>query len=142
MPDPDPAKAVGSKESVMKKRLLLTGVIVAAGLAAVIASVGGAPQAVAADIDAAKVWVAKCNKCHGDTGKADTKMGEKMAVGNMTTAEWQKKYDDVAIKKAVVVGVDKTENGVKKKMKGYKDELKPEEIDALLALIRSWAPKN
>ncbi len=97
--------------------------------------------AIAADApDAGKIWKDKCASCHGATGKGDTKMGGKMKIADMTSAEWQKKYDDAAIKKAILEGVTREDGDVKKKMKAYKD-FKPEEVDALLAFIRAMAPK-
>ena len=97
-----------------------------------------AVPSVAQAADGAAVWKKKCKKCHGDAGKGDSKMGKKMKVADMTTAEWQKKYDDAAIKKAITEGVDRKDGDTKKKMKGYKD-LAAEEIDALIKLIRSFA---
>ncbi len=98
------------------------------------------PTAASAQVDVAKLWKDKCASCHGAAGKADTKMGAKMKVADMTTAEWQKKFDDAAIKKGTLEGVTREEDGVTKKMKAFKD-LKPEEMQALLDLMRSWAPK-
>ncbi|MBI3179374.1 MAG: cytochrome c [Deltaproteobacteria bacterium] len=99
-----------------------------------------APVAAADAPDAAKIWKDKCASCHSATGKGDTKMGSKMKVADMTAAEWQKKHDDAAIKKAVAEGVTREEDGIKKKMKAYKD-FKPEEVQALIDFIRALAPK-
>ena len=88
--------------------------------------------------DGAAVWKSnKCAMCHGDTGKGDSKMGQKKKVDDMTTADWQKKFSDDAIKKAITEGVNRDKDGVKQKMKGYK--LAADELDALVKLIRSWA---
>ena len=91
--------------------------------------------------DGPAVWKAqKCHSCHGDTGKADTKLGKKLNVSDMTTAEWQKSFTDDQIKKAITDGVDREKDGKRVKMKAYK-KLGADEVDALLALIRSWGPK-
>ena len=87
------------------------------------------------------LWKQKCANCHGEDGKAATKMGKRMQVMDMTTAEFQKKVDDAAIRKRIAEGINSEVNGVKKKMDPYKD-LKPEQVADLIALIRSWAPKQ
>jgi len=91
--------------------------------------------------DGAEVWgKLKCKTCHGDTGKADTKIAKKQGIPSMATAEWQGKFTDDAIKKGITDGVNRTEDGKKKKMKGYKDKLGDGDLDALVKLIRSWKP--
>ena len=37
-----------------------------------------------------RLWKAKCASCHGADGKAQTEQGKKMAMHDITTAEWQK----------------------------------------------------
>lgn len=88
--------------------------------------------------DTAALWKKKCSKCHGMDGKAATKMGKKMAVADMTTDEWQKRFDDETIKKATVEGIKRTVDGKKQKMKGYK-KLTPEQLTALTEFIRGLA---
>ena len=41
-----------------------------------------------------RVFKAKCASCHGEDGKGHTKEGEKMKIGDMTSADWQKKVSD------------------------------------------------
>ncbi|WP_224364862.1 c-type cytochrome [Hyalangium versicolor] len=79
----------------------------------------------------ADVWKAKCKSCHGEDGKAKTKMGEKEKIPDFTNADWQKKHSDEVIK-------DNITNGSKEnaKMKAFKDKLTPEQIDALVKYIR------
>ena len=92
--------------------------------------------------DGAAVWKAnKCQMCHGEAGKADTKIGKAKKIRDMTTAEWQKAVSDDAIKKSIKEGVDRKTDGTTQKMKAY-PKLKAEEVDALIKLIRSWAPKS
>lgn len=76
-------------------------------------------------------WTAKCASCHGANGKADTKLGKKHKVDDVTTAQWQSKHSDADIKKAIEDGVPGT------KMKGFKDKLAASEIDALVKHTRS-----
>lgn len=84
-----------------------------------------------AEVDAPAIWKSKCKGCHGDTGKADTKKGKEYKVEDLTIAKWQDKHTDDDIKKGITEGVPKT------KMKGFKDKLSAEEIDALVKHVRT-----
>ena len=97
----------------------------------------GNAQAQAPDKKTERLWTSKCSSCHGVDGKGDTEQGKKMKIVDMTTAAWQSKHTDESIKKAILEGTKKEEGGVKKEMDPYKDELKPEQIDALVKHIRS-----
>ena len=97
-----------------------------------------APTTAKAD-DAAKIWAKKCKKCHGEDGKGDTKTGKKMKIGDMTSADWQKKFDDAAMKKTIVEGFKREVEGVKQKMSAGK-KFTPEEVDGLIKMIRAFAP--
>ena len=78
------------------------------------------------------VWNAKCKSCHGEDGKAKTKMGEKEKIPDMTNADWQKNHSDEKIRDAIVNG--SKDNA---KMKPFKDKLTPEQIDSLVKYIRT-----
>jgi mono/diheme cytochrome c family protein len=81
----------------------------------------------------ARTWKAKCASCHGADGKGQTEQGQKMHIADMTKPDWQKGKTDAQIKDAIT-------NGVKKEgaeMEGYKDKLPPEDIDALVAFVRT-----
>jgi mono/diheme cytochrome c family protein len=96
-------------------------------------------QAFAADIDAPALWKKHCKGCHGEVGKAETKKGKEYKVDDITTAKWQGKHKDEDIKKAISDGLGpKTDDHpFNDKMKAFKEKLKPEEIDALVAYIRT-----
>jgi len=101
------------------------------------------PLAARAD-DAAKterLWKAKCASCHGVDGKGQTEQGKKMKMHDISTADWQKKFTDAQIKQVTLDGVDEQKDGVHKQMDPYKDKLKPEQVDALVAFTRSLGPK-
>jgi len=83
-----------------------------------------------------RLWKAKCAACHGTTGKADTEKGQQMKILDMSTAAFQTKKDD-EFKKAIVDGVNTEKGGVKKEMPAFKD-LTPEQVDALIGMIRSF----
>jgi mono/diheme cytochrome c family protein len=86
-----------------------------------------------AEESSADLWKAKCKGCHGEDGKAKTKMGEKEKIPDFTNADWQKKHSDDAIKDVITNG--SKENA---KMKPFKDKLTPEQIDGLVKYVRSF----
>ena len=100
-----------------------------------------APAVRAQDAKAQRTWKAKCASCHGEDGKAQTEQGKKMAMNDITTAEWQKSFTDEKIKQAILNGVSEEKEGKKKQMDPFKDKLKPEQVDALVAYTRSLAAK-
>src|SRR5512138_618457 len=90
-----------------------------------------------ADKKVERAWKAKCASCHGAAGKGDTEKGQQMKIADMTSAEFQAKKDD-ELKKAINDGVKKEKGGVKQEMDAFKGDLTPEQIDALIAYIRSF----
>ena len=102
------------------------------------ASLGAASMLVSAtamaQMDPKKVeraWKSKCASCHGATGKGDTDKGKELKIPDMTTPAFQAKKDD-EFKKAILDGVEK------EKSHAFKDDLTPEQVDALVAYIRSF----
>ncbi len=83
-----------------------------------------------------RVWRAKCASCHGADGKGQTEQGKKMAVADMTTAEWQGGITDDKMKAAIDDGFKRDKNGVHQEMDAYKAKLKPEVVDGLVAYVR------
>lgn len=108
------------------------------GLAVAVFMLGTSAEAQDKKIE--RLWKSKCSSCHGKDGKAETTKGKKMSTESMATAEFQKKYTDAQLKKTTLEGIDEERNGVKKQMDGYSD-LKPEEVDGLVAYIRGLGPK-
>jgi mono/diheme cytochrome c family protein len=88
---------------------------------------------------AERTWKAKCASCHGEDGKAQTEQGKKMAIRDLTTADWQKEFTDDRIRAAILNGVKAERDGKKKEMDPYKDKLRPGQIDALIPFLRSLA---
>lgn len=97
------------------------------------------PLAVRAETDkkTERTWKAKCASCHGADGKGKTDQGAKMAIGDYTDAGWQKANTDADIKKAITDGVNRDKAGKKQEMDAYKEKLSAEEIDKLVAYVRS-----
>lgn len=84
----------------------------------------------------AENWENHCAKCHGADGKGQTKAGKKLKVSDYTDAKVQAKFTDAEAIKATTDGV-KDDKG-KERMKAYKDELTPKEIEELVAYVRKF----
>jgi mono/diheme cytochrome c family protein len=80
-----------------------------------------------------RAWKSKCASCHGQTGKGDTDKGKELKVQDMTASKYQSKKDD-ELKKAVLDGVKADGKEV---MQSFKDELTPEQVDALVKYTRT-----
>lgn len=110
----------------MKQTLLLIAALVLAGVAST--SAGGPPPAVK------PIWEKECAKCHGLTGKADTKAGKKIGAIDFTDPKNQEKFSDEQMFKAIKEGVkDKDGKDKMKKAENASDEL----IKQLIAFIRT-----
>jgi cytochrome c553 len=107
----------------MKKLTMLT-------LALLAASVVSLPAA-----DAKAIWEKDCAKCHGDEGKGDKKMGQKLGVKDYSDAKVQAELKDPELVKAIKEGVKDKED--KTKMKAYPD-LTDEEVKSLVTLVRGF----
>jgi cytochrome c6 len=109
----------------------------AAAAAAALGIVTFSQAAAAAEPDAktVKAWKAKCASCHGVDGKGATETGAKLGIPDMTNAAWQKKVTDAQMKTSILDGVIRP--GKSEGMDPYKDKLQPEQVDALVAYVRS-----
>lgn len=83
-----------------------------------------------AAVNSPELWKKKCSMCHGEDGKAKTKMGEKYSIPDISSAEWQTAHKDDEIKTVIV-------SGGKTKMPPWKDKLSGEEIDAMVKHVRT-----
>ncbi len=84
--------------------------------------------------EAKAVWDKDCAKCHGEDGKGKTKMGEKLAVKDMTDSKVQEEMKDADMTKAIKDGV-KEKGTDKTRMKAFPD-LTDDEVKSLVAYIR------
>ena len=75
-----------------------------------------------------------CAKCHGDDGKGQTKMGQKLGAKDFTDAKVQADIKDDAATKAIKEGLKNDEG--KTLMKPF-DTLTDDEIKGLVAYVRS-----
>ena len=106
----------------MKKMMLLAAVF---GLAAVWTANAAEPK---------ENYATLCAKCHGDDGKGQTKMGQKLGAKDFTDAKVQADIKDDAATKAIKEGLKNDEG--KTLMKPF-DTLTDDEIKGLVAYVRS-----
>ncbi len=85
---------------------------------------------------AEEIWKAKCKACHGEDGKAQTKVGKKEKIPDMTNSKWQGEHDDAFIKKTIQDGSEDNE-----KMKPFKEKLSEAEINSLVKYVRNFKGK-
>jgi len=76
------------------------------------------------------LYKSKCAMCHGPDGAGKTAMGQTLKVPDLHSDEVQK-LDDAALKGIITKG--------KNKMPAYEGKLTKEQIDKLVAYIRSLA---
>ena len=89
----------------------------------------------AADVNA--VYQKECQKCHGATGKGDTRMGKQSGAKDYTDPKVQAELNDEKATKIIKEGI---KEGGKEKMKPY-TTLSDEEIKGLIAKMRSFGKK-
>jgi cytochrome c553 len=107
----------------MKKILVLATVL---GFAAVL-NVSAA--------DAKANWDSLCAKCHGEDGKGQTKMGQKLGVKDFADAKVQADMKDDAAAKAIKEG--KKDADGKTLMKPF-DTLSDDEVKGLVQYVRAF----
>ena len=92
-----------------------------------------------ADVDkkVERLWKAKCASCHGADGKGQTETGKTMGMGDMTNAAFFKDLTDEKIRATISEGFNRTKNGKQKEMKAFKESLEAEQIDGLVAWVKS-----
>src|SRR5262249_11044423 len=98
---------------------------------------GAAHAADAPDKKTERLWKSKCASCHGADGKADTDQGKKMQTPAMPPKAWPGSQPTDQIRKTSLEGVKTEKGGVRKEMDPYKDELQPDQVDALVKYIRA-----
>ena len=84
--------------------------------------------------DVASNWKEHCAKCHGDSGKGDTKMGKKLSIADLTDPAVQAKFTDAEALKAMKDGV-KDKNG--KQVMKPAENLSDADMQALVAHLRT-----
>jgi mono/diheme cytochrome c family protein len=101
-----------------------------------LAVVLGLAAAISARADDAKDnWTNSCAKCHGDDGKGQTKMGQRLKVRDYTDAKVQDSFKDDEAFKAIKEGLKDSDG--KTQMKPY-DTLSDDQIKALVTYVRTF----
>ncbi len=118
---------------VMVTLVMLAGVSVLWAATSDFSSPSLLGEAVAADDPGGKLFDTKCSSCHGKDGKGKTKMGEKLKIKDLTSADVQKEFTDADAEKFITEGIEREGKLVMKPQKG----LKPDEIKALVKYVRS-----
>ena len=88
-----------------------------------------ANSAAPAAVDAKAIFDSKCAKCHGKDGRAKTFRGKLIHARDLTDAGWQSNVTDERLFNSVSNG--------KGKMPDFKKSLSEDQIDALVAYVRS-----
>ena len=112
------------------------GIFVVASFAVVTGFVtffSGSPVSKAADIDAKKLYMTHCKTCHGENGQP-TELGVGLGAREFADAEWQTKTSDEQI-------IEQINDGTPEKMMPFKEKLTPDEIKALVPVIRGFGKK-
>jgi len=89
------------------------------------------PKAIAGEIDAQGLYEKHCVICHGDDGKGKTDLGEGLGARDFTDKSFQDSIRDEEIIKQIT-------NGTPERMFPFKDKLTPEEMKALVPVIRAF----
>ena len=109
------------KNNLVARIVLSVGVLAAIGMLCVPAR---------PDEKSAATFKQKCATCHGPDGKADTPAGKAMKVRSFASPETAKMTDDQ------LAGIIEKGQG---KMPKYGASMKPDEIKAMVAYIRTLA---
>jgi len=84
--------------------------------------------------DAKDNWSNMCAKCHGDDGKGQTKMGQRLGARDYTDPQVQASLKDDEAFKAIKEGLKKDDKTL---MKAY-DTLSDDQIKALVAYMHTF----
>ena len=111
----------------MKSKFWLAISLIVTLTAGLVLAAGSAKVSPAADARA--TYNAKCASCHGRDGRSKTARGRRTHSRDLTDANWQNDVSDERLFNSI-------HNG-RGKMPAFKKSLSENEIDALVALVRS-----
>jgi mono/diheme cytochrome c family protein len=117
----------------MIRRFVLGNVLVTLLISPALLAEGLAPPAgYKPDKKIKRLYEAKCATCHGDDGRAKTELGLEMGIGDMTKSAYWKDRTLESVRKVLLEGIKRIENGKAQEMKPFKDRLTPAQADALI----------
>lgn len=93
------------------------------------------PVSRASATDMKQAWKEHCAKCHGEDGAANTKIGRKEKIKDLTKPRTHERLTDVRIVASMVEGIK--DNDGREQMPSFKDKLVPEDMQAMVAFVRS-----
>lgn len=96
-----------------------------------------APLANAATASARENFQKHCVDCHGEDGRAQTRLGRKSGAKDLTDKQRMAKLTDEEVFRTIKFG-RKNSKG-EEKMDAFKDGLSDQEITELVALVRTLA---
>lgn len=82
-----------------------------------------------------KIYLVKCAGCHGKTGQP-VPLFEKIKIRALNDPEWHAARTDEEIRASITKGRPGTP------MRAFEEELKPQEIDSLVAFVRTLPPRQ
>jgi mono/diheme cytochrome c family protein len=88
---------------------------------------------------APETFAQKCAGCHGKDGKAQTAMGKKLSIKDLTDAKVQAAAKDADWEKAITDGAKDAAGKVV--MPGFKGKVTPDDIKALVKVSRDFKGK-
>ena len=108
---------------------------------ALLVAVFGFTATVSASAATAKeTWDTTCSKCHGEDGKAQSKIGQIFKIKDFTDAKVQADMKDEDMTKAIKDGIKDADG--KTRMKAYvtgaDTPLSDDEVKALVAYVRNF----
>ena len=103
----------------------------------IVISFGGAVVLGAAEQPADKNYRKHCVSCHGNDGKAQTRLGRKSGAKNLSDKVALGKLSDADVFRTIKEGRKNTKG--EEKMEPFGDELSDAEITALVAYVRGLA---
>ena len=98
------------------------------------ATVAALVSSTAFGADPKENFEAVCAKCHGNDGKGDTKMGQKLAIKDLTDAKLQGQFTDDQAFKSIKEGVKDSDGKIKMKAA---ENLSDDDIKALVKYVRT-----
>lgn len=113
--------------------LLIAPLLMAHAAQADVPPPGAKPATPPPEPAAARLWQTHCANCHGATGRADTVLGGRLKLADLTRPAWKSGpgHETATLRRVIAEGTPGTA------MRGYGARLSPSEIDALVTYVRA-----